>query len=49
MRERLFMTKNNCLREIFGVYWPDRISNEELWRRCGLIPVADTIEQRKFR
>lgn len=45
-KRRVFI--NNCPRKILGIYLLQRISNEELWRKCGHIPVADTIELREF-
>ena len=40
---------NTCLRRIFNIRWPDRISNEELWMRAGQEPMEVQIRQRKWR
>ena len=39
---------NNCLRRIFNIYWPEKITNIELWKRAEQSPVAETIKKRKF-
>jgi hypothetical protein len=40
---------NSCLRRIMGIYWPDTISNEELWERAHQPPLAKVIVQRRWR
>lgn len=40
---------NTCLRQILGIRWPERISNQELWQRTGQEPITDTIQSRKWR
>jgi len=40
---------NKCLREILKIWWPETISNEELWRRTEQDPVTMTIKRRKWR
>jgi len=39
---------NKCLRRILRIFWRDRISNEELWRRTNQTPSDDT-EIRKHK
>lgn len=39
---------NKCLRRIFNVCWPERITNEELMRRANENPIGDAIKKRKF-
>ncbi|XP_062604220.1 uncharacterized protein LOC134266019 [Saccostrea cucullata] len=39
---------NTCLRRIFNIRWPERISNEELWKRAGQEPMDIQIRQRKW-
>ncbi|XP_062614916.1 uncharacterized protein LOC134276660 [Saccostrea cucullata] len=38
---------NTGLRRIFHIRWPERISNEELWKRVGREPMDIQIRQRK--
>ena len=40
---------NTCLRKILKIRWPDKISNEELWRRTNQQPVEEDILQRRWR
>ena len=40
---------NKCLRKILKVYWPDKISNEELWKRTDAKNVETTIKERKWK
>ncbi|XP_061171868.1 uncharacterized protein LOC133181367 [Saccostrea echinata] len=39
---------NTCLRRIFNIRWPERISNEELWKRAGQESMDVQIRQRKW-
>ena len=39
---------NSCLRRIFNIRWPEKISNEDLWRRAGQEPVDYHIRRRKW-
>ncbi|XP_062587192.1 uncharacterized protein LOC134248835 [Saccostrea cucullata] len=36
---------NTCLRRIFNIRWPERISNEELWKRAGQEPMDIQIKK----
>ncbi|XP_070134417.1 uncharacterized protein [Drosophila bipectinata] len=40
---------NKCLRIILGVFWPDRISNEDLWHCTGEVPIQEQIKKRKWK
>ena len=40
---------NTCLRRIIKIHWPERISNNELWKRTSQRPVQDDITERKWR
>ena len=40
---------NRCLRRILNIYWPEIISNEELWRNTGQVEVNLEIRERKWR
>ncbi|RXN15856.1 endonuclease-reverse transcriptase [Labeo rohita] len=39
---------NTCLRRIFKIRWPDKISNEELWQRAGQESITSQILRRKW-
>ena len=39
---------NRCLRQILGVRWYDRLSNEELWRSISQEPFEQQIKRRKW-
>lgn len=39
---------NSCLRRIFNIRWPEKISNIKLWERAGQEPVDRQILQRKW-
>jgi len=39
---------NRCLRQILNIYWPEVISNEELWRRTGEIEMSTQIRRGKW-
>ena len=39
---------NTCLRRIFRIRWPEKVSNEELWQRAGQDPIASQILRRKW-
>ena len=39
---------SRCLRSIFRIYWPNRISNEELLRRAEIEPVEIRIRRQKW-
>ncbi len=40
---------NRCLLNIFGIKWPNKISNINLWKRTKQEPVIQTITSRKWR
>ena len=39
---------NKCLRRIINIRWPEKISNEDLWKKCKQQPIAKTIKSRKY-
>ena len=45
----LQMFVNKCLRQILRIRWPEKISNQELWRRTNQTPIINTIKERKWR
>ena len=40
---------NSCLRKILQIHWPERITNEELWRRTSQRPIEEDIKMRKWK
>ena len=40
---------NRCLRKILNIYWPQKISNAELWEKTEQHPVEEDIRRRKWR
>lgn len=39
---------NSCLRRIFEIRWPDKISNKELWQKGKQEPIESQIRRRKW-
>ena len=39
---------NRCLRTILKLYWADKTTNEELWRRTEQRPIEQELRQRKW-
>ncbi len=46
--QKLQVFVNRCLRNIFGILWPEIISNEELWERTGQSEIDVEIKRRKY-
>jgi len=40
---------SKCLRRILRVYWPELISNKDLWIRTGQEPIVTTIKRRRWK
>ena len=40
---------NKCLRRIVGVFWPDTISNVNLWERTSQARIEKELKKRKWR
>ena len=49
MTKRIQTFVNNCLRRIFRIRWPDKISNEKLWQRTKQKLVGADTQQRCWR
>lgn len=49
LTNKLQVFVNKCLRSILRRFWPNTISNEDLWNRCHQIPIKQEIAQRKWR
>jgi len=39
---------NRCLRRILNIFWPETISNKELWTRTGEVTVEVAIRRRRW-
>jgi hypothetical protein len=46
---RLQVFVNRCLRRNINLWWPDVMSNEELWHKTSQEPIAVEIKRRKWR
>ena len=40
---------HKCLRRILGIYWPMRVSNEEVWRRARTCTISEQTRRRRWR
>ena len=40
---------NKCLRRILRIYWPQIISNQELWEKIAQEPIEITVKRRTWR
>ena len=40
---------NRRLRKLLNIQWPERISNDELWKRTRLEPVSAQLKRRKWK
>ncbi|KAI8427072.1 hypothetical protein MSG28_014711 [Choristoneura fumiferana] len=49
LTNKLQVFVNKCLRSILRIFWPNTISNEDLWKRCHQIPIKREIAQRKWK
>ncbi|XP_068631969.1 uncharacterized protein [Battus philenor] len=45
---RLLVFVNNCLRRILCTYWPEKVSNVDLWKCCGEMPIDQQIKRHKW-
>ena len=41
--------QNNCLRRIQGIFWPEKVRNEDLLKRCNCHSIAEELKKRRFR
>ena len=49
MIQRIQTFIKSCLRRLYGIRWPERIRNEEIWERAGEHPIEDQIRKRNWR
>ena len=49
LENKLQVFVNNCLRKILQIYWPEIISNEDLWRTTKQTPIVKQILKRKYK
>ena len=49
LESKLQVFLNNCLRKILKIFWPQVISNKDLWERTNQLPLNTQILRRKFK
>ena len=47
--KRIQVFLNRCLRKLLRIRWTDRVTNEEVLRKTGQIPVRDEVGRRRWR
>jgi hypothetical protein len=47
--QKLEVFQNRCLRRILQIYWPNKISNQELRSRTGVRPVEMEVKARRWK
>ena len=47
--QKLEVFQNNCPRRIQGIFWPEKIRNEDLLKRCNCHSIAEELKKRRFR
>ena len=45
---RLDRFQRGCLRKIFPIFWPENITNKDLYKKAGMMPVSDMIADRRW-
>ncbi|KAK3545686.1 hypothetical protein QTP70_010891 [Hemibagrus guttatus] len=48
IEQKLEVFQNKCLRRILKIFWPNTISNEELRRRTGFIPLMLSVPRKYY-
>jgi hypothetical protein len=41
--------QNRCLRRIFNIYWPNKISNEDLLKKANMQALTSEVQRRRWR
>ena len=49
LRSRLQTFINKCLRKVLRIFWPNWITNEELWSTTNTKPIEEEIRRRKWK
>ena len=47
--EKVEVFHNSCLRRIYNIFWPNKISNEALYERAGSYSIVSEIKRRRLR
>nr|XP_022307486.1 uncharacterized protein LOC111113483 [Crassostrea virginica] len=47
--QKLEVFQNICLRRIQGIFWPEKIRNEDLLKRCNCHSIAEELKKDRFR
>lgn len=48
IKRKLQVFVNRCLRRILRIFWPNTISNQELWDTTGMKEINNEVRKRKF-
>ena len=48
LQSKLQVFVNKCLRYILKIWWPNKITNEELWRKTNQEDITSTIRRQKW-
>lgn len=48
LNKKLQVFVNKCLRKVLNIYWPNTISNVDLWSRCNQNPISSEIGRRRW-
>ena len=46
---RLQVFVNRCLRKVFKIFWPEWITNRDLWSRANQKPIDEEIRRRRWK
>ena len=49
LEDEIDVFQRNQIRRALKINWQDRITNEELYKRIGLVPVSELVKQRRIR
>ena len=47
--KKLEVFQRKCLRSILRIFWPNVISNDDLYLRTSFSPITEVIRQRRWR
>ena len=47
--QTLDIFQSKCLRRIYRIFWPNKITNEDLLMRAGMEPVSTVVKRRRWK
>ena len=47
--ETINVMQRKHLRQILGIFWPNKISNEALYKRCNMTPLTDRVNKARWK